>query len=110
VRKCQGSGTQAKDSTFVSFDCLSCGACCAYSDSWPTFIGDRDGEGIPDELIDSEHGRMLCHGNRCSALVGEIGSRTQCSIYANRPLVCREFQPWSDDCKMVRRRFKLPVA
>jgi Fe-S-cluster containining protein len=69
-----------------------------------------DGEGIPDELIDFEHGRMLCHGNRCSALVGKLGSRAQCSVYQNRPLVCREFQPGSEDCLTVRRSFDLPAA
>jgi Fe-S-cluster containining protein len=53
---------------------------------------------------------MLCHGNRCSALVGEIGSRAQCSVYENRPLVCREFQPGAEDCIMVRRRLGLPAA
>ena len=71
------------------------------------FIGPGDGEGIPDDLIDFDHGRMLCHGNRCSALAGEVGSRAQCSVYADRPLACREFQPGSEDCIMVRRRFKL---
>jgi len=91
----------------VSLDCVSCGACCAYSESWPAFIGDGDGEGIPDELIDFDRERMLCHGNRCAALVGEIGNRAVCSVYASRPLVCREFQSGSDDCIMVRRAFKL---
>ena len=94
----------------MSFDCVTCGACCAYSDSWPVFIGTGDAEGIPDELIDSEHGRMLCHGNRCAALAGELGNRAQCSVYANRPLVCREFQPGSEDCVTVRRSFGLPAA
>jgi Fe-S-cluster containining protein len=94
----------------VEFDCISCGACCAYSESWPAFIGNGDGEGIPDELIDFEHERMQCHADRCSALLGEIGSRTQCSVYANRPLVCREFQRGSHDCIMVRRSFDLPAA
>jgi hypothetical protein len=93
-----------------AFDCLACGACCAYSESWPVFIGDGDGEGIPHELIDFDHGRMQCHGNRCSALAGEVGSRAQCSVYENRPLVCREFQPGSEDCIMVRRSFGLPAA
>lgn len=74
------------------------------------FIGEGDGAGIADELIDFEHGRMLCHGNRCAALAGEIGGRAQCSVYAYRPLVCREFQAGSDDCLMVRRSFKLPAA
>jgi len=94
----------------LNFDCLACGACCAYSDSWPAFIGDGDCKGIPGEFIDFEHGRMLCHGQRCSALVGELGIQAQCSVYANRPLVCREFLTGSEDCIMVRRSFSLPCA
>ncbi|MEK7439019.1 MAG: YkgJ family cysteine cluster protein [Pseudomonadota bacterium] len=94
----------------MAFDCLACGACCAYSESWPVFIGDGDAAGIPDELIDIEHGRMLCHGNRCSALLGDIGGRAHCGVYVNRPLVCREFQSGSEDCIMVRRSFGLPAA
>ena len=90
-----------------AFDCIACGACCAYSASWPAFIGAGDGEGIPDELIDFDHERMLCHGDRCAALVGDIGNRAVCSVYAFRPLVCREFQSGSEDCIMVRRAFKL---
>lgn len=94
----------------MSFDCVSCGACCAYSQSWPAFIGSGDDEGIPDEFIDFENARMLCFGDRCSALTGEIGSRAECGVYAHRPLVCREFQAGSDDCIMVRRSFDLPAA
>jgi hypothetical protein len=90
-------------------DCLACGACCAYSESWPAFIGEGDGAGIPDELIDFERQRMLCHGDRCAALAGEIGRRARCSVYENRPLVCREFQAGSEDCVMVRRSFDLPA-
>jgi Fe-S-cluster containining protein len=93
----------------VVFDCLACGACCAYSASWPALIGDGDGAGIPEEFIDFENRRMQCYGDRCSALEGEIGRRAGCSVYENRPLVCREFQAGSDDCIMVRRRFGLPV-
>jgi Fe-S-cluster containining protein len=94
----------------MSFDCLACGVCCAYSETWPAFIGEGDGAGIPDDLIDFEHGRMLCFGDRCSALEGEIGIRVGCSVYADRPLVCREFRAGSQDCRMVRRRFGLPAA
>ena len=94
----------------MAFDCLSCGVCCACSESWPAFIGDGDGAGIPDEFIDFDHERMLCFGDRCSALVGEIGRRVECSVYPDRPLVCREFQPGSQDCVMVRRGFDLPAA
>lgn len=94
----------------MSLDCRACGACCAYSESWPTFIGDGDSAGIADELIDFDHGRMQSHGNRCVALAGEIGRRAHCSVYENRPLVCREFQAGSEDCLMVRRSFGLPAA
>ncbi len=73
-------------------------------------IGEGDGAGIPDELIDFENGRMLCHGTRCAALAGELGRRAYCTVYAERPLVCREFQAGSEDCIMVRRSFNLPVA
>jgi Fe-S-cluster containining protein len=94
----------------VFFDCIACGACCAYSESWPAFIGAGDGADLPEELIDLEHERMQCYGDRCAALVGEIGSRAHCSVYAKRPLVCREFQSGSEDCIMVRRSFDLPAA
>lgn len=94
----------------MAIDCISCGACCAYSDSWPVFIGDGDGAGIPAELIDFGRRRMLCHGSRCAALAGEIGRRAHCSVYRNRPLVCREFQPGSEDCLMVRRKLGLQAA
>lgn len=74
-------------------------------------IGDRDGEGIPEDLIDFANRRMQSYGNRCAALEGEIGCRVECSVYENRPLVCREFQAGSEDCKMVRRLFRLdPVV
>ncbi|MBE0623270.1 MAG: YkgJ family cysteine cluster protein [Burkholderiales bacterium] len=94
----------------MSFDCRHCGACCAYAASWPAFIGEGDGADIPDDLIDFEHGRMRCHANRCAAMVGEIGVATRCSVYADRPLVCREFQSGSEDCIMVRRSFDLGAA
>ena len=94
----------------MSLDCLACGACCAYSAAWPVFIGEGDAADIPAQLVDFEHGRMRCHGNRCAALAGEPGSRAYCTIYAARPLVCREFQAGSEDCLMVRRSFNLAAA
>ena len=86
-------------------DCLDCGGCCAWSETWPVLMGPRDGEGIPDDLIDFDNGRMQSWGHRCAALEGELGVKVGCSVYANRPLVCREFQAGSADCLMVRRKF-----
>lgn len=86
-------------------DCLVCGCCCAWSETWPVLMGARDGEGIPDELIDFDNQRMQSWGHRCAALEGVLGVKVGCSVYANRPLVCREFQAGSADCLMVRRKF-----
>ena len=91
-------------------DCLSCGGCCAWSETWPVLIGERDGAGIADDLIDVENERMQSYGHRCAALEGEIGRHVACGVYADRPLVCREFQAGSEDCLMVRRELKLDVA
>lgn len=86
-------------------DCTTCGACCAWSDNWPEFTDETDAhmDGIPIELCDCDNGRMKCDGNRCLALQGDIGKRVSCSIYAHRPLVCREFQPGEPGCLMVRK-------
>lgn len=94
----------------MTFDCRSCGGCCAYSDTWPEFIEDTDGDGIDDALIDMDRGMMRCNGDRCLALVGEVGKDVSCSVYENRPSVCREFQPGTDGCKQVRKWFKLALS
>ncbi|WP_114860601.1 YkgJ family cysteine cluster protein [Azospirillum brasilense] len=86
-------------------DCESCGACCAYSWEWPTFIGDWDGDGIMEHL--KEDGRMRCNGNRCAALMGTLGESVFCSVYEHRPLVCREFTAGSDACHTVRSQLGL---
>lgn len=93
----------------MTMDCISCGGCCTYSENWPVFIGDGDGAEIPDEFVDHENARMLSYGNRCTALEGTIGCQVSCSIYEQRPLVCREFAAGSEDCLMVRRELKLDL-
>ena len=97
------SGNCASAGGSTAPDCVTCGACCAWSETWPVLIGERDGEGIPDDLIDADNRRMQSYGHRCAALDGKIGCQVACSVYANRPLVCREFQAGSEDCLMVRR-------
>ena len=84
-------------------DCQSCGACCAFSWEWPAFIGPGDGEDIPAHMV--EDGRMRCHGDRCVALAGRLGVDVHCTVYADRPLVCREFTAGDDECLAVRRHF-----
>jgi hypothetical protein len=62
---------------------------------------------IPRAFVDDEHGRMRCDGDRCAALVGEIGVSTSCAVYAARPDVCRVCLPGDDACQLARLRFNL---
>jgi len=53
---------------------------------------------VPEELTAGLNDFRLCmkgtdqNSPRCSALQGEIGSAVTCSIYEDRPSVCRIFQ------------------
>jgi uncharacterized protein len=89
--------------------CRSCGACCAFSKEWPRFSteDDADLDRIPAEFIDRRLGGIRCDGNRCSALVGEVGVATTCRIYSIRPDVCRACKPGDDACRLARDRFGL---
>ncbi len=84
--------------------CQTCGACCAHSREWPRFTLEDDAEidRIPSALIDDSQARMRCDGERCSALSGEIGATTACTIYDVRPLVCRDCLPGDDACSIAR--------
>ncbi|GAB4413661.1 MAG: hypothetical protein OHK0054_02490 [Sideroxydans sp.] len=44
---------------------------------------------------------------RCIALEGEVGKQVSCSIYADRPTSCREFNPYERDGTPNMRCFKL---
>ena len=89
--------------------CQACGACCSFSAEWPRFSLEDDAalELIPRMFVDDGGGRMRCDGNRCAALVGEVGVATSCAVYAVRPDVCRACLPGDDACEMARRRFNL---
>lgn len=91
--------------------CRGCGACCAFSREWPRFSTEDEAEldRIPGVFVDEGLGRMRCEGNRCAALVGEVGASTACAIYRLRPHVCRACEPGDDACRMARRRFGLPA-
>jgi Fe-S-cluster containining protein len=92
-----------------TFDCQACGACCSYSAEWPRFSLEDDValERIPPGFVDDEGGRMRCDGDRCAALVGEVGKTTACAVYAVRPDVCRACLPGDDECRKARSRFNL---
>src|SRR3981081_4001245 len=89
--------------------CRACGACCSFSPEWPRFSleDDADLDRIPRAFVDDERGRMRCDGNRCTALVGDVGVSTSGAGYAVRPDVGRTCLPGDDACQMARRRFNL---
>ena len=90
-------------------DCQACGACCTFSAEWPRFSLETDAEidAIPSQYVATSG--MRCVGNRCSALVGEVGKATACGVYPVRPQVCRACVPGGDDCRMARERHGLPA-
>jgi Fe-S-cluster containining protein len=89
--------------------CRACGACCAFSAEWPRFSLEDDATlaRIPRHLVDDDHNRMRCSGDRCAALVGDVGVVTACAVYEVRPDVCRACIPGDAACTMARRRFGL---
>jgi len=91
-------------------DCRACGACCSFSAEWPRFSLETDADlaQIPRAYVEDEHGRMRCGGDRCAALIGEVGVATACAIYRVRPEVCKACLPGDAACRMARRRFHLP--
>jgi Fe-S-cluster containining protein len=91
--------------------CQTCGACCSYSKEWPRFSTEDDAalDRIPPAYVDSGQGRMRCNGDRCTALVGDVGVATSCAVYGVRPAVCRTCLPGDDECQMARRRHGLPL-
>lgn len=82
--------------------CSNCQACCCRLEV--ILISDT---GVPERFIglnDSNmHVMARLNDGWCSAL--DRDSMT-CSIYANRPLVCREFEMGSTDCITERATFR----
>lgn len=91
--------------------CQPCGACCSYSSNWPRFTTEDDAELdlIPAKFVNDRLSGMRCEGDRCSALVGKVGTYTACGIYPIRPEVCRTCLPGDPECNMARRRHGMPA-
>jgi hypothetical protein len=93
--------TEGPDATL---SCQACGACCAYSHTWPRFSMESESEiaRIPGHLVAADLSGMRCTGNRCAALIGPVGEWTACTIYVVRPAVCRDCVPGDDACCTAR--------
>lgn len=95
----------------INNPCLSCGACCAFFRA-SFYWGETDlvtPNGVPVELTEKINDfRVMMGGGsgsrpRCVALLGIVGGRVNCTIYARRASVCRDFTPsWYDGCANER--------
>ena len=103
---------QAKQSLANAADCRTCGACCSFSRDWPRFTleTDADIDLIPSEFVDENLAGMRCNGDRCSALIGDVGISTSCGVYDLRPAVCRACEPGDHACRMARRHFRIDAG
>jgi Fe-S-cluster containining protein len=109
----------------AQYDCQSCGACCVH-------LGPYDGNAYV--YLDKDEARRMLRlalrvienalGSRCLAAAphegafgfpacvafeGELGGRCGCSVYEERPDVCRQFEAGSDLCREARERAGLPL-
>lgn len=94
------------------FACQECGACCAYAADWPRFSleDDADIARIPAPLVADNGSGMRWTGERCAALSGKVGEQVACTIYADRPIVCRDCVAGDEACLMARERYGLEVS
>jgi Fe-S-cluster containining protein len=99
----------SRDTILEAGPCQSCGACCAYSRAWPRFTTEDDADlgRIPPVYVADDLRGMRCDGDRCTALIGEIGISTACVIYDDRPDVCRACEAGDEACAMARQRHGL---
>ena len=99
--------------------CQSCGACSAAFrvDFHPAELAGGAfawGQGVPPTMTVPVTASIvrLCGTDsaapRCVALVGTIGQTVACSIYAERPSPCREFDVEHAACNRARQRHGLP--
>ena len=94
-------------------ECVTCGLCCSFPLIVPVTL--RDSERLKSYcdilLDDSEHeivvDRVLPRGEdgRCVNLRGTLGQEIGCTIYEDRPRVCRDFDAGSDRCHAYRRMY-----
>ena len=103
--------------------CERCGACCAAYrvDFHPSELVQRSGgPGVPVAMALTLTPKLMrMKGTdeaapRCIALTGTVGEQVGCSIYADRPSPCHEFNPWAAlgivdaACDRARQRHGLP--
>ena len=94
-------------------NCVTCGACCVYGLVIP--INRREPEPLEryievtlddaaDVIIERVFEREESDG-RCVNMAGEVGVEIGCTVYPDRPQICRDFDAGSDRCFGYRRMY-----
>src|SRR5262249_32251956 len=108
----------------MEYDCQQCGACCVdlFGDDGFVHLTDEEADGMRRvglPVVNGYHGRPLLgtvpHSGPggdtiCAAFAGHVGGSCGCSIYPDRPKLCRDFQPGGFKCLVARREAGLPVV
>lgn len=100
------------------YDCQACGACCANPDEnrrehFVDYVEVGPGSrlltdpGLRKRYVafnaeGAAHLRLDPSG-RCAALLGRMGARVRCAVYADRPRGCRLVEAGSARCLQARR-------
>lgn len=114
--------TVITDTAGVEALCQSCGACCStfrISFYWGETTASEGGF-VPEELTQQMNPYRSCmkgtsqSNPRCIALSGDVGQGVSCTIYANRPTPCREYDVFDENgvlnprCNPAREKHGLP--
>jgi Fe-S-cluster containining protein len=93
-------------------DCLTCGACCFGDDGWVHVDGADDArvdgsEALARLVVLTRHGAYVKRSLRmvdgaCAALKREK-TGVSCSVYRDRPTVCRDLERGSSACHAARK-------
>jgi uncharacterized protein len=104
----------------TNYDCTACGACCFGKRDYVQVFADdvaRLGPARTEELVAPPVGEIpasvgraseprrfmkMAHG-KCEAL-RTTGGRFLCSVYEDRPMLCRALEPGSAPCLEARAR------
>jgi Fe-S-cluster containining protein len=99
----------------TEYDCQTCGACCINYFGTVQYVGLSGEEpgrvkrlNLPVvEYRGRPHLGTVPYGGDgggtiCAAFAGEAGGSCGCTIYADRPQACRDFEPGSRKCRAAR--------
>jgi Fe-S-cluster containining protein len=102
------------------YDCENCGACCTDPEGGTGYVSLSRNEAkrmhrLGLRVVSWSAGHFLgtrarAEGGRaCVAFRGNVGRPCGCSVYAERPFVCRVYEVGSPECRRARADAGLPA-